>query len=104
MPETFRFFGILLRHFQEIRPRNTDFDGSEIRRENQLRGGSSSHQMLYRCSRWFAEVLNHQQYVQMSNPKKGGGPGCLGFFFGGGGDEKLPSYVVIITNHYKDPQ
>ena len=30
---------------------------------------------------------------------KKGAPGCLGYI----GDEKLPSYIGIIINHYKDP-
>ena len=32
----------------------------------------------------------------MSNEKN---PGCLGYI----GDEKLPSYIGILLNHYKDP-
>ena len=34
--------------------------------------------------------------IELSNEKK---PGCLGYI----GDEKLPNYIGIIMNHYKDP-
>ncbi len=34
---------------------------------------------------------------QVSNEKRA--PGWLGYI----GDEKLPSYIGIIINHYKDP-
>ena len=41
--------------------------------------------------------------LQMSNEKRA--PGWLGYMliFQGVGDEILPSYVVIIVNHYQDP-
>ena len=82
MPKKHSGLGEFLQTFPgNLATRNTDFDGSEIRRENELRLGSSSHKMLYRCPGGFAEVLNHQQYVQMSN-ENNRVPGCFGFLSG----------------------
>ena len=45
---------------------------------------------------WGKMIQFDEHLFQMSNEKN---PGWLGYI----GDDKLPSYIGIIINHYKDP-
>ena len=48
---------------------------------------------------WSREKTHDDSSTLKDEPPKKGPLGCLGYI----GDEKLPSYMGIIMNHYKDP-